>query len=100
MKILKVRSAGLDEFPQGVGKMDKLEVLDLSDNRIQQLDQATAALFKLKRLELRGNMIKVRSLRLLTWLAVFLQVPRGRAIHAEMYLKKSVSALQTGTYQA
>lgn len=39
--------------------MDKLETLDLSENRIDILDPSASKLFKLKKLDLKGNAIKV-----------------------------------------
>lgn len=59
MKHLRLKGVGLDHCPEGLGQLDKLEALDLSDNRIDALDPGTAKLFKLTRLDLRGNSIKV-----------------------------------------
>lgn len=39
--------------------MDKLETLNLANNRIEAMEDEVAALFKLKTLDLRGNRIAV-----------------------------------------
>lgn len=49
----------LEQCPEGLGELDKLETLDLSENRIETLDGTMASLFKLKKLNIRGNRIKV-----------------------------------------
>ncbi|CAN0397457.1 unnamed protein product, partial [Ectocarpus sp. 13 AM-2016] len=59
MKHLRLRGVDLDRCPEGIGHLNKLESLDFSENRIDTLDQSMAALFKLKKLGLRGNNIRV-----------------------------------------
>lgn len=61
MKTLRLRETNLKRCPLGLGEMDKLEALDLADNRIQFLDRQMVNLFKLKTLELQGNRIQVGS---------------------------------------
>lgn len=60
MKILRLSGVGLGRCPEGLGMMDKLEIVDFSDNDIPVLDQAVAGLFKLKYLDMKGNRIQVR----------------------------------------
>lgn len=59
MKHLRLKGTGLEQCPEGIGQLNKLETLDLSANRIDNLDQSMAALFKLKLLDLRDNDIPV-----------------------------------------
>lgn len=54
-----MKAVGLHECPEGLGQMDKLETLDLSENRIDIFDSSASTLFKLKKLDLKGNRIKV-----------------------------------------
>lgn len=63
MRHLRLKGVGLDQCPEGLGQLDKLETLDLSENRIDTLDPGAAKLFKLKKLDLRGNSIKVEMAR-------------------------------------
>lgn len=72
MKHLRLRGVDLDRCPEGIGHLNKLESLDFSENRIDTLDLSMAALFKLKKLGLKGNNIRVipTSLRVnfsITW---------------------------------
>lgn len=60
MRHLRLKGVGLDQCPEGIERLNKLETLDLSDNRIGALEQSTASLFKLKKLDLSGNNIPVR----------------------------------------
>ncbi|CAN0438498.1 unnamed protein product, partial [Laminaria digitata] len=62
LRRLRLKGVGLEECPGGLGELDKLEALDLSENRIDALDPGMAKLFKLKTLNLRGNSIKVTSI--------------------------------------
>lgn len=59
MKHLRLKGVGLDQCPEGIGRLNKLETLDLSDNRIDVLEQSTASLFKLTMLDLSANGIPV-----------------------------------------
>lgn len=61
MKILRLSDVGLGQCPEGLGKMDKLEIVDFSGNELPVLDQAVAGLFKLKYMNIKGNRIQVRS---------------------------------------
>lgn len=60
MRHMRLKGVGLDQCPQGIERLNKLENLDLSDNRIKKLEQSTASMFKLKKLNLSGNNIPVR----------------------------------------
>lgn len=62
MKHVRLSGAGLAGCPTGLGKVDKLETLDLSDNSIGVLDPASAGLFKLTTLKVRNNRITVSNL--------------------------------------
>lgn len=61
MRHLRLKGVGLDQCPEGIGRLNKLETLDLSDNRIAAFEQSTASLFKLTLLDLSGNNIPVRA---------------------------------------
>lgn len=60
MRHLRLKGVGLDKCPRGIERLNKLETLEMSDNRIEELEQSTASLFKLKLLDLSGNNIPVR----------------------------------------
>lgn len=85
MKTLRLRETNLERCPLGLGEMDKLEELDLADNRIQILDRQMMNLFKLKTLELQGNRIQVGSsyreeLRMCKVCLAFCRIPHERRI--------------------
>lgn len=61
MRHLRLKGVGLDRCPVGIDRLNKLETLDLSDNRIDALEQSSASLFKLKVLDLSSNNIPVRT---------------------------------------
>lgn len=60
MEKLLLSGVNLDQCPAGLQQLNKLQILDLSENNISKLNSSTANLFKLRTLDLKGNKVKVR----------------------------------------